>query len=164
MTSIIISCLAVNNVDDGSFKFFLCVSDFHPLGHVKHFHRTVREFSAIGLESSEMALDALCRGWNSVRVKFWSIGYKKRLILQFGVLLFIVLSGLFLWSSLFANLSDLKVSQKQKGNVSTPWDKWVKDNDLQSIGDIWDGCGKSFVTKLSSPKMLKKTGHFWFYT
>ncbi|KAK2556854.1 hypothetical protein P5673_021065 [Acropora cervicornis] len=87
-----------------------------------------------------MALDAFRRGWNSVRVKFWSIGYKKRLILQFGALLFIVLSGLCLWTSLFANLSDLRISQKQKGNASTPWDKWVKDNDLQSIGDIWDGC------------------------
>lgn len=109
-------------------------------GHVKPFHQTVREFSAIALASSEMALDAFRRGWNSARVKFWSIGYKKRLILQFGALLFIVLSGLFLWTSLFANLSDLRISQKQKGNASTPWDKWVKDNDLQSIGDIWDGC------------------------
>ena len=103
----------------------------------------MREFSATALASSEMALDAFRRGCNSVRVKFWSIGYKKRLILQFGALLFIVLSGLFLWTSLFANLSDLRISQKQKGNASTPWDKWVKDNDLQSIGDIWDGCGKS---------------------
>ncbi|XP_067055000.1 uncharacterized protein [Acropora muricata] len=109
-------------------------------GHVELFHQTVREYSAIALAYSEMALDAFRRGWNSIRVKFWSIGYKKRLILQFGALLFIVLSGLFLWTSLFANLSDLRISQKQKGNASTPWDKWVKDNDLQSIGDIWDGC------------------------
>ncbi|XP_067055003.1 uncharacterized protein [Acropora muricata] len=108
--------------------------------HVELFHQTVREYSAIALAYSEMALDAFRRGWNSIRVKFWSIGYKKRLILQFGALLFIVLSGLFLWTSLFANLSDLRISQKQKGNASTPWDKWVKDNDLQSIGDIWDGC------------------------
>ncbi|XP_015749554.1 PREDICTED: uncharacterized protein LOC107329376 isoform X3 [Acropora digitifera] len=108
--------------------------------HVELFHQTVRELSAVALASSEMALDAFRRGWNSVRVKFWSIGYKKRLILQFGALLFIVLSGLFLWTSLFANLSDLRISQKHKGNASTPWDKWVKDNDLQSIGDIWDGC------------------------
>ena len=87
-----------------------------------------------------MFADSFCRGWNSVRVRFWSIGYKKRLL----VFIFLLFSlGVFLaWTLLFANLADLHITQKQEGNGSTIWDKWVRDNGLQSIGDIWDACGE----------------------
>lgn len=113
----------------------------------KHFQGTGKEPVITALASSEMVLDVLCRGWNSFGVRFWSIGYKKRLFLQFCVLLFIVVFGFFLWTSLFANLSDLKITQKQHGNGSTAWDKWAEDNGLKSIGDIWDSCDSNKARK-----------------
>lgn len=90
--------------------------------------------------SIKMFADLFCRGWNSIRVRFWSIGYKKRLLLQLLIVLFIALGGFLLWTSLFTNLADLNFIQKEDGNGSTIWDKWVQENGLKSIGDIWDGC------------------------
>lgn len=89
-----------------------------------------------------MFAEVFCRGWNSIRVRFWSIGFKKRLFLQFGIVLSIGLGGFLLWTTLFANLADLEITQKEHGNDSTIWDKWVRENGLKSIGDIWDDCGK----------------------
>ena len=94
--------------------------------------------------SIKMFADLFCRGWNSIRVRFWSIGYKKRLLLQLLIVLFIALGGFLLWTSLFTNLADLNFIQKEDGNGSTIWDKWVQENGLKSIGDIWDGCGELF--------------------
>lgn len=94
-----------------------------------------------------MFADIFCRGWNSVRVRFWSIGYKKRVFLQFFIVLVIALSLFLLWTSLFANLADLDITQKNEGNGSTIWDKWVRDNRLKAIGDIWDGCDPNELRK-----------------
>lgn len=94
-----------------------------------------------------MFTDVFCRGWNSVRVRFWSMGYKKRLSLQLCFVMVTVLAGFLLWTNLFANLADLKIRQKTSGNGSTIWDKWVQDNGLKAIGDIWDACDPSMSRK-----------------
>ena len=91
-----------------------------------------------------MIPDFFCRGWNAVRVRFWSIGYKKRIVLQGGIVICIALALFLVWTSLFADLTDLDITQKLEGNGSTIWDKWVEEKGLKSIGDIWDGCGEHF--------------------
>lgn len=91
-----------------------------------------------------MIPDFFCRGWNAIRVRFWSIGYKKRIVLQGGIVICIALALFLVWTSLFADLSDLDITQKLEGNGSTIWDKWVEEKGLKSIGDIWDGCGEHF--------------------
>lgn len=94
-----------------------------------------------------MFAEFFCRGWNSIRVRFWSIGYKKRLSLLILLLLFL---GCFLvWTSLFVDLSDLNFAQGREDGVndSTVWDKWVTANGLKSIGDIWDSCGEFAIRK-----------------
>lgn len=90
-----------------------------------------------------MIPDFFCRGWNAVRVRFWSIGYKKRIVLQGGIVICIALALFLVWTSLFADLADLDITQKLEGNGSTIWDKWVEERGLKSIGDIWDGCDPS---------------------
>lgn len=95
-----------------------------------------------------MFAEFFCRGWNSIRVRFWSIGYKKRLSLLILLLLFL---GCFLvWTSLFVDLSDLNFAQGREDGVndSTVWDKWVTANGLKSIGDIWDSCDPNDLRKM----------------
>lgn len=89
-----------------------------------------------------MFADFFCREWNSIRVRFWSIGYKKRLFLLILVLL--VLGSLAVWTSFFADLSDLNITQEGQDDIndSTQWDQWVSENGLTAVGDIWDSCGE----------------------
>ena len=89
-----------------------------------------------------MFADFFCREWNSIRVRFWSIGYKKRLFLLIVVLL--VLGCLAVWTSFFADLSDLNITQEGQDDIndSTQWDQWVSENGLTAVGDIWDSCGE----------------------
>lgn len=89
-----------------------------------------------------MLAEIFCREWNSIRVRFWSVSYKKRLFLLILVLL--VLGCLAVWTSFFADLSDLNITQeKQDGiNDSSHWDRWVRENGLKAVGDIWDSCGE----------------------
>lgn len=89
-----------------------------------------------------MFAEILCREWNSIRVRFWSIGYKKRLFLSILVLL--VLGCLAVWTSFFADLSDLNITQERQDGIndSSQWDQWVKENGLKAVGDIWDSCGE----------------------
>ena len=89
-----------------------------------------------------MFAEIFCREWNAIRVRFWSIGYKKRLFLFILVLL--VLGCLVVWTSFFADLSDLKISQETQDGIndSTQWDQWVSENGLKAVGDIWDSCGE----------------------
>lgn len=89
-----------------------------------------------------MFADFFCREWNSIRVRFWSIGYKKRLFLLILVLL--VLGCLVVWTSFFADLSDLNITQERQDGIndSTHWDQWVSENGLKAVGDIWDSCGE----------------------
>ena len=86
-----------------------------------------------------MFADLFCREWNSIRVRFWSIGYKKRLFLLILVLL--VFGCLAVWTSFFADLSDLNITQERQDD-STQWDQWVSENGLKAVGDIWDSCGE----------------------
>lgn len=89
-----------------------------------------------------MFAEIFCREWNSIRVRFWSIGYKKRLFLLILVLL---VFGCFVVSTtFFADLSGLNITQEtQVGiNDSTQWDQWVSENGLKAVGDIWDSCGE----------------------
>ena len=51
----------------------------------------------------------------------------------------LILGCFVLWTSAFADLSDLDFTQEN--NDSTLWDKWVSDNGFKAIGDIWDSCG-----------------------
>lgn len=87
-----------------------------------------------------MFADYFCREWNSIRVRFWSIGYKKRLFLLIIVLL--VFGCLVVWTSFFADLSDLNITQERQDDIndSTQWDQWVSENGLKAVGDIWDSC------------------------
>lgn len=90
-----------------------------------------------------MFADYFCREWNSIRVRFWSIGYKKRLFLLIIVLL--VFGCLVVWTSFFADLSDLNITQERQDDISndsTQWDQWVSENGLKAVGDIWDSCGE----------------------
>lgn len=77
-----------------------------------------------------------------MRVRFWSIGYKKRLFLL--IFFLFILACFVAWTTLFADLSDLKITQGRHDgiNKSSVWDKWVLANGLKSIGDIWDDCGE----------------------
>ncbi|KAL9976129.1 hypothetical protein ACROYT_G013383 [Oculina patagonica] len=90
-----------------------------------------------------MFAELFCREWNSIRVRFWSIGYKKRLLLLIFVLL--VLGCFAVWTSFFADLSALDFTQERQDGIndSTLWDKWVTENGFKSIGDIWDSCDPS---------------------
>lgn len=89
-----------------------------------------------------MFAEIFCREWNSIRVRFWSIGYKKRLFLLILVLL--VLGCLAVWTSFFADLSDLNITQERQDDIndSSHWDRWVRENGLKAVGDIWDSCGE----------------------
>lgn len=91
-----------------------------------------------------MFSEIVCREWNSIRVRFWSIGYKKRLSLL--ILLLLLLGCFLVWSSLMVDLSDLKFTQEKDDGVndSSVWDKWVIANGLRAIGDIYDSCGEFF--------------------
>ena len=89
-----------------------------------------------------MFAEIFCREWNSIRVRFWSIGYKKRLFLL--ILMLLVFGCLAVWTSFFADLSDLNITQERQDGIndSTHWDKWVSENGLKAVGDIWDSCGE----------------------
>lgn len=94
-----------------------------------------------------MFSEIVCREWNSIRVRFWSIGYKKRLALL--VILLLVLVCFLVWSSLMVDLSDLKFADGKGDGVNdgSVWDKWVIANGLRAIGDIYDNCDHNGVRK-----------------
>lgn len=101
-----------------------------------------------------MFSEIVCREWNSIRVRFWSIGYKKRLALL--VILLLVLVCFLVWSSLMVDLSDLKFADGKGDGVNdgSVWDKWVIANGLRAIGDIYDSCGEFSLFFLSGQNQI----------
>ena len=78
-------------------------------------------------------------------VRFWNIGYKKRIVIQ---VIFVLVVVFFVARPLFlANLSDLKFFQ---GSLDTNasnslWERWAHDTGykyFRAIGDVYDICGK----------------------
>lgn len=87
-----------------------------------------------------------CRLWSYILVRFWSIGYKKRIVLQLAILLIIACGCILVRLSLFANLADfdfIQTNGADRNASSKLWDRWVEKNGYKAIGDIWDSCGKS---------------------
>ncbi|KAK3737291.1 hypothetical protein QZH41_008199, partial [Actinostola sp. cb2023] len=80
-----------------------------------------------------------------IRLRFFSIGYKKRIAIQILLLLFLGVTGVMVKPLLFANLAELDMFNQfnQHSNSSAGWDKWSNEmarKGYRSIGDVYDHC------------------------
>ncbi|XP_031560519.1 putative phosphatidylglycerol/phosphatidylinositol transfer protein 2 [Actinia tenebrosa] len=90
-------------------------------------------------------LEGISSMFSYIRYRFFSIGYKKRIVIQILLLLFIAFVGVMLRPYFFANLAELDLFGESgtRGNFTVGWDKWTGQMEklgYRSIGDVYDQC------------------------